>query len=68
MAPWEVMRVNPHPVAALLKARGWNDADRQSLEEEAFDWLTDGWAPTWRVTRASHAGAHGNPRPPRYDP
>jgi hypothetical protein len=49
----EIMRANPHPLTALLKARGWNDADPHPWRPQVdFDWAADGWAATWRVTRA----------------
>ena len=53
MTTAEIMRANPHPVATLLKARGWNDADPHPWRPQVdSDWAADGWLPTWRVTRA----------------
>ena len=53
MSPAEVMRLHPHPVAALLRTQGWNDADRCPWNDEGDDdWSADGWSPTWRVIRA----------------
>ena len=47
------MCTHPHPVAALLRAQGWNDADRCPWnDEDNDDWSADGWSPTWRVIRA----------------
>ena len=51
--PAEVMCTHPHPVAALLRAQGWNDADRCPwIDEDNDDWSADGWSPTWCVIRA----------------
>ena len=53
MSPAEVMRAHPHPVAALLRTQGWNDADTSSWnDQDDVDWSCDGWSPTWRITRA----------------
>ena len=53
MSPADVMRLHPHPVAALLRTQGWNDADYyQQYDEGDDDWSADGWSPTWRIIRA----------------